>query len=548
MGFISEVSGKDIINRSEGRRVWDSIFGATDKEKPHKSPVKEDGWGRSAVTGKVSYMRLLQAMRSMAPGGWSDDRWEQTRHWVGIAWVAGHRRCLQLQQANYTVYIEDSSHPDGKRPITKDDPGPKSRYEADGWDLVKYLRRPNRQDSFGKFLYRLGQQKILTGTALDWMVPNYYGRPFEHYIVPTCIAVPQPAVNPDYPDGYYRMQPIYPYGPFSSYPAPSSSVGAAVPAQWIMRFQYPHPLLRYDGYSPLTGMRLHMDELEQMDRSRWYSMKRSINPSAVLNFDAMEGPMQPLPEQEISRIHAEWEAEFQGTENHGKLIVGTPGASLDEWGKSPKDMDYPTGWSQLLSFLMGGFGVPKPVAGMVEDVSYAGLFAALKQVHTLDLKPEVDDIAAELTHGLCQERAGDEPPFFGDGNLAIGISLPRIDDHDMAMAKVNTMAQNSLGTVNEARKLLDLPITDEPWGNDRLGMQNMQPPIGMPGVPEGMMGQEQSAVEAQMPAGGVEPPPMPPQLRGREPNGLGEGAWGPRMDQPKSLNGNGVHLTNGARR
>ena len=59
---------------------------------------------------------------------------------------------------------------------------------------------------------------------------------------------------------------------------------------------------------------------------------------------------------------------------------------------------------------------------------------------------------------------------------------------------------------------------------------------------------EQAAVEAQMPAGGVEPPPMPPQLRGKEPNGLGEGAWGPRMDQPKSLNRNGAHLTNGARR
>src|SRR5260370_35899679 len=107
----------------------------------------------------------------------------------------------------------------------------------------------------------------LMGKALTWMVPNKLKTPMELYSIPTAIAIPQPAINPDFPDGYYRIQPIYPYGPFSSYPTPATAVGAPIPAQWMLRVKYPHPLLRYDGYSPMTVLRLQQDEIESIDRS-----------------------------------------------------------------------------------------------------------------------------------------------------------------------------------------------------------------------------------------------------------------------------------------
>lgn len=507
MGFISNLAGSNVTksvedygfrrsdtDRGRSRAVWQEIFG-TDKETGtdegyRKKPVAGGSHGRSGVSTDASVMRLLRSLRSEAPGGWSDSRYEQSRHFTGIPYVAIHRKCSMLAQADFQVFQKDDKHPDGKRPITIHDP-PQGDRLVKPYDLVKLLEKPNNQDSFGKYMYKLGQQKDLTGTALTWLVPNELGVPMEMYCIPTAIAVPQPTTNPDYPNGYWRIQPLYPYGPFSSYPTPYSSVGAAIPAEWMLKFQYPHPLLHYDGYSPLTGMNLHIDEIEMIDRSRHYTMRRSINPSVVLNFDEMEG-MQPLPEPEIERIRAEWEAEFQGVENHGKMIVGTPGCKIDQFGNVARDMEYPEGWNQLTAFVLGGFGITKPAAGMIEDSSYATLFATLKQVHLITLKPDCDDFAADLTRHLAH--------FFGD-NLIIEIRLPRIDDHEILFRKIDKGVAAKCLTKNQVLKLLDFPITTEKWGDEIAGtdsQEQQQQMGGMPGMP-GMGGSPGMPEQAEQP-------------------------------------------------
>lgn len=552
MGFISQYAQTKGLDRqstrtaafpgqNEGRAKWDQIF-STNKEaggrvddSTRQIPVRGGSYGRSSATGEAATKRLLQALRSMAPGGWSDDRWEQVRHFVGIAYIAIHRLATQMQRSEFQVYRKDRNHPDGKIAVTEDD--------TEAWKLVKLLEKPNGQDSWGKLMYRWIQQKYLTGTALTWMVPNMLRQPYELYCIPTPLAIPQPAINPDYPDGFYRIQPVYPYGPFSSYPTPASAVGAPVPAQWMLRFQFPHPLLRYEGWSPLTALKLHLDEVESIDQSRWYKMKKSLNPSAVFNMSEMDGMVQ-LPEPEIDRMHAEWDA-FLGPSNHGGLLIGSPGGKLEEFGQRAIDMDYPAGWDQLVSFALAGFGITKPVAGMIEDSSYATLFASLKQVYELTLSPDCEDIGADLTRHVA--------PFFGD-DLIVEIRCKRIDDHDIALAKVGVMLQGRLGTVNEARKLLDLPAVDATkfeWGEERLGEPPMQamvdPNTGMPiqggdlnamagAVPQ--QGEEQSGMT--MPEFDPESDLMPGELDENlikttqpTPGNLGRGALGPR----KYMNG-----------
>jgi hypothetical protein len=569
MGFLADLTGEGKSLRSEkavslnsgigtprkfpgqdrSRSVWREVFG-TDKERGSKPEALPGGsYGRSLVGGSASQKRLLQAMRSMAPGGWSDDRWEQTRHWEGIAYIAGHRICEQLGQSEFQIFRKDPKHPDGRRPIKEND---------EAWALVELLEKPNPDDTWGDLMYNYGQQMTLTGKALTWMVPNQLksrskdpryegsGTPFELYPIPTAIAIPQPAVNPDFPDGYYRIQPIYPYGPFSSYPTPATAVGAPIPAQWMLQFKYPHPLLRYDGFAPLTALRLHLDEVTMMDRSRHYSMRRSINPSAVINFDELEG-QEPLREEEIERIHAEWENEFQGPENAGKIIVGTPGGRIEPWGATPKDMDYQAGWDQLVSFCLGGLGITKPAAGMIDDSSYSTLFATLKQLYWLTLEPMVNRIAGKLTRHLA--------PFFGD-DLIIEIRCKRIDDHDVRNAKIGVAIQAKCVTKNEVRKELDLPPTQEEWGKEIAGMdpmamqqQGMMPPGGASGqVPpaQGQMSPEMTPEMMQKLAmqQGVSPDELLEQggMQGNpeeqaleleasrsNPGALAEGSLGPRM-------------------
>ncbi len=137
--------------------------------------------------------------------------------------------------------------------------------------LYNLLEKPNLSQTFSDLVESCIVQLDWTGTSLIWMIPNKLGIPMELHPIPTAIAIPQPAINPDYPDGYYRIQPLYPYDPFTLHYTPAIYVGAPIPAQWMLRIKYSHPLLRYDGYSPQTAMRLHLDELDQIKRSCAYT-------------------------------------------------------------------------------------------------------------------------------------------------------------------------------------------------------------------------------------------------------------------------------------
>lgn len=472
---------------------WREAFGVT-KEDPdpgRRRLAKEAGSFGASGPSAMQISRLLQAMRSRAPGGWTDDRWEQTmRHFTGIAYVAIHRLCCHFMQAEFDVFRRPTGR--GRAdliPVTEDDPPQGGRYSRP-YDLVELLQKPNNGDSWGKLMYKWFQQKMLTGSALTWMVPNRLGYPMELYPLPTATAIPQPAVNPIYPHGYYRVQPLYPYGPFSSYPSPTASIGAPIPAQWVLAFRYPHPLLRYEGYSPLTAMRLQMDAIDGVDRSRWYSMKRSINPSGIVNMANVEGT-EPLPDEEVDRMRSLWE-EYQGPEGSGSLLIMPPGASLDGFGGRPVDMDYQAGWDQLANFVFGGFGITKPAAGLIEDTNYSVLFATLKQLDMITLSPECDAIASELTRHLA--------PFFGD-DLIVKIRTKPINDHEVMLGNINTGMNARCITKNEVRAAMKMPKTDQPWGDEIAGTDPAPPPgaeQGLPPVPgpEGA-GQPEGAVPGE---------------------------------------------------
>lgn len=511
MGFVSSVLGK--AGPGQGKTRWREVFSTNKEEsaRPGRARAPREGgsWAASATGNALALRRFIQAQRSRAPGGWSDDRWEQTlRHYKGIAWLAIHRLMGHMRRAEFQVYIKDKDSEDGQRPVSPDDP-PQGDRLCKPYELVDLLQKPNPQDSFGKLMARWVQQKYLTGTALTMMVPNQLGYPMELYCIPTASAIPQPTVNPEFPEGYYRLQPVYPYGPFSTYPSPNAAVGAPLDARWTFKFTFEHPLLRYEGYSPLTGMSLEIDSLESITRSRFHSMKKSVAPSGVLDASEMEGTEQ-FSDAELERIRAEW-AELQGAENHGVLLVPPPGTKYDQFGTSPKEMDWQQSWDQVSGFVMGGFGITKPAAGMVEDSSYSTLFATLKQLSMVTLDPECDEIGSELTRVLA--------PFFGD-NLIVVVRTKPINDHDIVMARIDKLMQGKAITKNELRKACEMPVTREKWGDEIAGTEAPQEQQGQPGAGGGM-----EAMMAGM--GGGEQAAQP----GQEGGGEGaEGAAGPGTD------------------
>ena len=538
MGFISQLSKIQPFDAARSRSVWRENFRATSKEDDHRPAP--DTASSIADSNSQAAARLLMAMRSRAPGAWTDDRWQETNSLQGIQYLAIHRTCEQLSQSEFQVFEKDEKHPDGKRPASS--PG--------GLKLIQRLQHPNSRDSFGDWMYRCGQQINLTGSALTWMVPNKFDGDspkgqsiLEMYCIPTATAIPQPAVNPQYPDGYYRIQPYYPYGPFSSYPSPMSATGAPIPAQWMMAVRMPHPLLMYEGFSPMTALRLHIDEVTSMDRSRWYSQRRAFNPSAVLNFDGSpDAP--PLPEPEIERIRADFANAHQAPENTGMLFVATPGSKFEPWGTSPKEMDWKDSWAQLVDFILAGFGIGKGAAGLTDGQSYSTLFASLKQFHLLTLKPMCDRVASHITRHMA--------PFFGD-NLIVEIKAPRIDDHEVIERKLRLLMDGRALSKQELRQALDFPVTKEPWGNEFAGEKStseVEKEASARSATRGGDGTEGKEDELLQRAMAENPQNEPPGMEDesdpmekRRPNTgtLNLGSLGPR----KGLNGNGKHQGNG---
>lgn len=450
MGFIANLT-KSVMSdaTARSRSAWRETFG-TDKESPSEPPAPRPA--SSITTTDASMKKLLDTLKSRAPAGWSDDRWEQSRHFIGIAYVAIHRQNEQLSQAEFQVFRKSAEHPDGKVPVESDHP------------LVNLLSKPNPIDGFGDLMEHINLQLDLTGSGLIFLHMNMLGKPMGIYPMPTSQMIPGSTMSPEYPDGYYRAQPVYPYGPFTSYGAPTSATGTNVDARHVIAVRYPHPIIRNEGWSPLTAMRDHLDSIYSMDSSRNYKMKRSINPDAVLSFDDVEGA-QPQMDDAVDRIVAQFDADVAGVANSGKLYVAPPGTKLDQWGTSPREMDYASSWDQLTSFVLGGFGITKPAAGMVEDSSYSTLFATLKQLYWLTLEPKVNRIGARLTRQLA--------PYFGD-DLIIEIRCKRIDDHEVTQKEISTGIQAKCMTKNEVRKKLNMPITDEPWGEEIAGEPSQQ--------------------------------------------------------------------------
>jgi phage portal protein BeeE len=557
MGFIGDLVKSATKGTASGPKRWQDFL------EGKKEPVPGGTHGRSVSSGDTQTMRLLTALRSRSPGGWSEDRYEQTRHFVGINYVGIHRQNEMLSQGEFEVYKKDPKASGGKRKVTPDDP-PEGDRQCRPYDLVKLLQNPNPEDNFGDLMSAWNLNMDTTGMALTWMVPNKLDYPMELYPIPTPLAIPQPVINPDYPQGFYRIQPVYPYGPFSSYPTPNATVGAAIPAQWMMRFKYVHPLLRYEGYSPQSALKFHLDEIEMIDKSRHYGMRRTFKPSVVLNMAGVEGG-QSLPPSEIERVKAEIENAHFGPENVGNLFVSPPGGELSEFGSRPVDMDYQSGWDQLVSFTLGALGITKPAAGMIEDSNYSTLFATLKQLYWLTLDPKTSRIGNKLTKFLA--------PFFGD-DLIVEVRCKRIDDHEIIFSKVDklsTLKGMPKPVIRMALELMDLPVEDdlvEELSKKEEGGGPGMPGMGAPG--QGQPGQKEESATMQPADADMETanegmeaadggPLAPPEVEKNRPTpgGLSQGALGPRksLDRkalnrlrarykqltPPSVNGNGKH-------
>ena len=412
---------------------------------------------------------LLTLLRHQNVGGWSDDRWEQVRHFTGVPFVAIKAIMDLVGGATFQV-VKRKKHkgnrttfgPNGT--VSKALPTAHAHARDDayvpfddrGHPLAKLADQPNPVETFGELATNLVLQNRLTGVAPMWAVPSASGKPVELWALKTPTTTPLYQQSLLYPHGAWRVQP-YAAGGYGGMWTGSamggiSAAGAILPGEEVRRWLEPHPFMELDGFSPLSATAKQLDVLEAIDDSRHATMENGISLNAVLIAPGMD-------DGTLARLDTKMNERHAGARNAGRLITLAPPAGqgpsdkttlMSITGQSAKDMDYQQGWDQMVKFCLAVFGVPPSVAGLAGATSYSELYAALRQFHHRQ-GAFVHRLADWLTKVICR------PYCEFSGQYRFQIDLPTLDDPDLMERQLGTDIPNGGVLYNEYRALRNRP-------------------------------------------------------------------------------------------
>lgn len=406
----------------------------------------------------AAYLSLL---RRDPPGSSNVNRLGQANHFNGVVSIAIKARMDLMGLCSFQV-IKKRKASKGKTTfgpkgtVAKSIGGTQNQGRDEDYTpvddldfpLSRMMSRPNANETQGELAAKLVLQNCLTGVGPLWAVPNAAGRPVELWSLKTPLISPIWQHSLQYPNGAWRVNPYMPGGWSGSLPFGMGATGAIIPGEEVKRFLEPHPLIDWDGFSPLTAGAVELDVLRAIDESRKSAMDNGLQLDAVLVIPGMD-------QGACDKIASNMEDRHAGSKNARKFAVVAPPAGLTDkanlqtFGASAKDMDYSQGWEQYVKFALALFGVPASVAGLATTTSYSELYAALRQFHHRQSQ-YIGRFESWYTKVLAWPWCS-----FQDEYL-VRIKMPALDDPDQREKQFSRQLQNDLITYNEARSKDDL--------------------------------------------------------------------------------------------
>ena len=428
---------------------------------------------------------LLSQLRRDPPGQATDNRLVQSFKDTGIPYLAITAIANALAGSTVRVKLRNDS-PDIQvvaKSATQANAHQRDHELVDAprdHPLCKLFTRLNPNDTFEDVMTDIVLQYCLTGTAPIWLVPSKLGPPCELYVLKTGLMLAGPA-SPEYPGGTWRYQQYYPAGPYGMMPSPASGMGILIDARQVKRFRLRHPLWSWDGYSPLTAGGVQLDVLNAIDESRKSAMDHGFNPDAIATVAGASS-------DSLARVRADFENKHGGARNARKIaFTNGTGIDIKPLSTNPKEMDYGSGWDQMVKYALALFGVPPGTAGIAEATSYAQLYASLRQFYSLKMQPLAKALGSFLTKHLAETV---------DPDAVIQIDVPDIDDKEFEQKKWDSAAQNGFVSANEYRgAVLSLPPQD---GGDSIPAIEQQKQAEMAQQQQDQQSQQQ-AQEPQTP-------------------------------------------------
>ncbi|GEQ99401.1 hypothetical protein JCM17845_00250 [Iodidimonas gelatinilytica] len=164
-------------------------------------------------------------------------------------------------------------------------------------------------------------------------------------------------------------------------------------------------------------------------------------------FEPGDGVPGNLTDEQVGRLKAEMEAQFQGAANAGRPLLLEGGLKWQQMAFSPADMDFINTKNVAAREIALAFGVPPMLLGIPGDNTYANYQEANRALWRLTLLPLVDRVLLGLSRFLSKE--GDPVRLVADRDALPALAVER----EALWARVGAAA---FLTVNEQRAAVGL--------------------------------------------------------------------------------------------
>ena len=461
---------------------------------------------RTPADFKVSTDYQLEQSLQQSGSGYSSDHRKEVEMYTGWNYVAIHAIATQCGQAACYAYTEEEAvgsvmksmyndKDDQGRPVPKDSP------------LLKFLKRPNPQQSGSSFRFEMALQLKLTGKVLIWNMTNTYGKVVRRYIIPTAIVEPKQP-NKDYPEGYYKVKPELArqggqQGWFFA-GQHMSKLHWNLDARHVQVILDPHPVYRDDGQSSVSAGALWTDSSNHIDTARTNHMRLGPDPSVHVH---IAGQMDA---QELKGAEARFNQKYCGTDRAGRaMFTSGDGVSVTPLSNTARDMAYGEGFMQMRDAIMALHKVPPTAAGIEQATGGESLYAPLKQFIFLTIQPILNLFADEDNESWVWQ--------YGEGHY-VEYRAKAIDEPEQRNREHEILMKAGAITKGELRLRMGMQLFGDERDDEIAGAAS---------APEAMPGMEGGTPAAMGMDGTDSVPNPPPQFFGSQEQQAEEGGESP---------------------
>jgi HK97 family phage portal protein len=227
----------------------------------------------------------------------------------------------------------------------------------------------------------------------------------------------------------------------------------------IVWMRYFNPLDEYAGLSPVAPLRLSADMGMDALRANRNNLTNDSTPGMFI--ETTDTPT----DDEVREFYERWESRFKGVEKVRRPVLLSGGMKASNLGFSPKDMEYLQTLRWSLEDVGRVYGVPKPMMGDIERITFSNFQTARKVFWEDTIVPQLRFYQETLQHMLLPNLGNDGLGLFVEFDLSVVDAL-RETENDKA-GRRQVYVSTGIMTINEVRKEMNLPPLE--WGDEGVG-------------------------------------------------------------------------------